>query len=75
MKKDFASAISEYQKVPEADPGFVIARVELGMTEMERGDLAAADRVLSAVAATDTAIPEAFFGLGEVKARDSLARR
>jgi tetratricopeptide (TPR) repeat protein len=66
LKKDFPAAIAEYETITEADTQYGLARIEIGLTELERGDLDAAERVLAAAADSDAAGPETYYSLGEV---------
>ena len=44
MKKDYDGAIASYQKVIAADPNNDKAKIEIGMTYLEKGDFAAAEK-------------------------------
>jgi Tfp pilus assembly protein PilF len=53
--------------VPEGDTNSDKAKIETGMTQLEKGDLAAAETTLMAVAQGTSANKEVFYNLGEVK--------
>ncbi len=67
MKKDYAGALENYAKIPAGDPNAEKAKVEIGMTNLEKGDLPAADAALSEAAQNLNAGKEVFYNLGEVK--------
>jgi len=67
MKKDYNGALESYQKLLAADPNNERAKVEIGMTNLEKGDLPAADTALSEAAQNMSAGREVFYNLGEVK--------
>lgn len=67
LKRDYAAALQAYDAVPESDPRHGLAMVERGLTEMERGNVESADQILTQAAAEESAGPETFFSLGEVK--------
>ena len=67
MKKDYDSAIGAYKKILESDANNDKAKVEIGMTNLEKGDLAAADTALTEAATSATASREVFYSLAEVK--------
>jgi tetratricopeptide (TPR) repeat protein len=67
MKKDYANAIAEYQKVTQSDARYWLAEAEIGLTEFERGNLEAAERMLTAAAGEDSVTPEILCALGDVK--------
>ena len=46
MKKDYDGAIASYQKVLAADPNNDKAKIEVGMTYLEKGDFAGAEKAL-----------------------------
>lgn len=67
LKKDYDAAIASYQKVIEGDPNNDRAKIEIGMTYLEKGDFAAAEKALLDVASSVNANREVFYNLGEVK--------
>ena len=67
LKKDYDGAIVSYQKVIAADPNNDKAKIEIGMTYLEKGDFAAAEKALGEVATSVNASREVFYNLGEVK--------
>jgi tetratricopeptide (TPR) repeat protein len=67
MKKDYDAALAVYRKLLEADPSNERATIEIGMTNLEKGDLAAADTTLTEAAQIASASREVFYSLGEVK--------
>ena len=67
MKHDYDSAVALYQQWLAAEPENERATVELGLTYLEKGDVAQADATLSAAAQGASAGKEVFFSLGEVK--------
>jgi predicted Zn-dependent protease len=66
-KKEYDNAIAAYNEVLKADPNNDRAKVGLGMTNLEKGDLAAADETLTAAANGASPSREVFYNLGEVK--------
>ena len=67
MQKQYDQAIASYQKVPDGDTNSDKAKIEIGMTQLEKGDLAAAETTLMGVAQGTSANKEVFYNLGEVK--------
>lgn len=67
MKKDYNGALETYAKIPAGDPNADKAKVEIGMTNLEKGDLAAADAALTEASQNMSAGREVFYNLGEVK--------
>jgi tetratricopeptide (TPR) repeat protein len=67
MKKDYDGAIASYQKVLAADANNDRAKIEIGMTYLEKGDFANAEKSLLEVATSVNANREVFYNLGEVK--------
>src|SRR4051812_1155223 len=67
LKKDYDGAIASYQKVIAADPNNDKAKIELGMTYLEKNDFASAEKTLMEVAQSVNANREVFYNLGEVK--------
>lgn len=66
-KKEPAKAIEVYKRIPLGDPNTDKAQIEIGMTQLEMNDFAAAEATLAAVAQTTSANKEVFYNLGEVK--------
>ncbi len=66
-QKQYDKAIEVYNRVPEGDANLDKAKIEIGMTQLEKNDLAGAEATLSAVAQTTSANKEVFYNLGEVK--------
>jgi Flp pilus assembly protein TadD len=66
-KKEYDNAIAAYNDLLKADPNNDKAKVGLGMTNLEKGDLAAADETLSSAAQGPQPSREVFYNLGEVK--------
>jgi tetratricopeptide (TPR) repeat protein len=67
LKKDYDGAIESYKKVIAADPNNDRAKIDIGMTYLEKGDFAAAETALLEVATSVNANREVFYNLGEVK--------
>jgi tetratricopeptide (TPR) repeat protein len=67
LKKDYDSALGAYKKILEADPNNDKAKIEIGMTNLEKGDFAAAEAALTESAQSISASREVFYSLGEVK--------
>jgi Flp pilus assembly protein TadD len=66
-KKEYDNAIAAYNELLKADPNNDRAKVGLGMTNLEKGDLAAADETLTTAAQGPQPSREVFYNLGEVK--------
>ena len=66
-QKQYDQAIETYKKVPEGDTNADKAKIEIGMTLLEKNDLAGAEAALMAVAQSTSANKEVFYNLGEVK--------
>ncbi len=66
-QKQYDKAIETYKKVPEGDTNSDKAKIEIGMTLLEKNDLAGAEAALMAMAQTTSANKEVFYNLGEVK--------
>jgi tetratricopeptide (TPR) repeat protein len=66
-KKDYDAAIAAYNELLKIDPNNDKAKVGIGMTNLEKGDLAAADDTLTRAAQGQNATREVFYSLGEVK--------
>ena len=60
-------AIGAYQALLKANPHSDKARVGIGMTNLEKGDLEAAEKTLDEAAQDANATTEVFYDLGEVK--------
>jgi tetratricopeptide (TPR) repeat protein len=67
QQKQYDQAIESYKKVPEGDTNSDKAKIEIGMTQLEKNDLAGAEATLMSVAETTGANKEVFYNLGEVK--------
>jgi tetratricopeptide (TPR) repeat protein len=63
----FDQAISAYQEVLKLDTANERAKIEIGMTHMQAGDLDAAEQALAPVADSPSASREVFYNLGEIK--------
>jgi len=66
-KKEYDNAIAAYNDLLKVDPNNDKAKVGIGMTNLEKGDLAAAEETLTRAAEGATATREVFYNLGEVK--------
>ncbi len=66
-KQEYDSAIGAYDRVLADDPTNEKALIGIGMTNLEKGDFAAAETTLAAAAETAGASAEVFYNLGEVK--------
>lgn len=66
-KKEYDNAIAAYNDLLKADPANANAIVGLGMTNLEKGDLKAAEDTLTRAADNPKATREVFYNLGEVK--------
>ena len=66
-QKQYDQAIEAYKKVPEGDTNADKAKIEIGMTLLEKNDLAGAEAALMSVAQSTSANKEVFYNLGEVK--------
>ena len=66
-QKEYDKAIESYKKVPEGDANSDKAKIEIGMTQLEKNDLAGAEATLLSVAQSTSANKEVFYNLGEVK--------
>ncbi|OFW47278.1 MAG: hypothetical protein A3J29_08780 [Acidobacteria bacterium RIFCSPLOWO2_12_FULL_67_14b] len=67
LQKKYDDAIASYEKVLAADPNNDKSKIEIGMTYLEKGDFAAAEKALLEVASSTSASREVFYNLGEVK--------
>lgn len=66
MQKQYDEAIATYKKIPAGDPNTDKATIEIGMTLLEKNDLAGAEATLSMAAQSTSANKEVFYALGEV---------
>src|SRR5579862_4147894 len=66
-KKDYDKAIASYNDLLKTDPNNDKAKVGIGMTNLEKGDLAAAEETLTRAAEGQSPTREVFYNLGEVK--------
>ena len=72
-KKAYDSAIAAYDALLKIDPNSDKAKVGIAMTNLEKGDLAMAERTLEIAAQAPGATREVFYDLGEVKLARSQA--
>ena len=66
-KKEYDNAIAAYNELLKVDPTNAKAIVGLGMTNLEKGDLKAAEETLTKAAEGPSPVREVFYNLGEVK--------
>ncbi len=66
-KKEYDNAIAAYNELLKADPNNDKAMVGIGMTNLEKGDLKAAEETLTKAAEGPKPTREVFYNLGEVK--------
>ena len=66
-KKDYDGAIAAYNDLLKNDPNNDKAKVGIGMTNLEKGDLKAAEDTLTKAAESANPTREVFYNLGEVK--------
>jgi len=66
-KKEYDNAIAAYNELLKADPTNDKAKIGIGMTNLEKGDLAAAEDTLTKAAEGANPTREVFYNLGEVK--------
>lgn len=66
-KKDYDAALAAYADLLKAEPGNEVAKVEMAMTALERGDARTAEDSLLRAAGEPGAPREIFYTLGEVK--------
>ena len=66
-KKEYDNAIAAYNELLKVDPTNAKAIVGLGMTNLEKGDLKAAEDTLTQAANGPSPVREVFYNLGEVK--------
>jgi tetratricopeptide (TPR) repeat protein len=67
QQKQWDQAIAAYQEVLKGDPNNERAKIGIGMTNLEKGDMAAAETTLLAAAESPGASREVFYNLAEVK--------
>ncbi len=65
--KQYDNAIAAYKELLKVDPTNAKAIVGLGMTNLEKGDLKAAEDTLTQAANGPSPVREVFYNLGEVK--------
>jgi tetratricopeptide (TPR) repeat protein len=63
----FDQALAAYQEMLKTEPGNDRARIEIGMTHMQAGNLDAAAQALEPLAQSASAPREVFYSLGELK--------
>jgi TolA-binding protein len=63
----YDQAIGAYQALLRIDPGSDKAKIGIGMTNLEKGDIEAAEKALDEAARAANATREVFYNLGEVK--------
>jgi Flp pilus assembly protein TadD len=66
-KKEYDNAIAAYNELLKVDPNNDKAKIGIGMTNLEKGDLTAAEDTLTKAAEGTNATREVFYNLGEVK--------
>ena len=66
-KKEYDNAIAAYNDLLKTDPNNDKAIVGIGMTNLEKGDLKAAEDTLTKAAEGPKPTREVFYNLGEVK--------
>src|SRR4029077_9266939 len=66
-KKDYDSALAAYNDLLKVDPANDKAIIGIGMTNLEKGDLKAAEDTLTRAAESGKPTREVFYNLGEVK--------
>src|ERR1043166_7519510 len=66
-KKEYDNAIAAYNDLLKSDPNNEKAKIGIGMTNLEKGDLKAAEETLTKAAETANPTREVFYNLGEVK--------
>ena len=72
-KKAYDSAIAAYNALLKTDPNSDKAKVGVAMTNLEKGDVEVAERMLEIAAQAPGATREVFYDLGEVKLARSRA--
>ena len=65
-KQDYDNAIAAYNELLKADPDNEKAKIGIAMTNVQKGDIKAAEETLT-TAAQGSATREVFYSLGEVK--------
>ncbi len=63
----FVLAIASYNEVLKLDAANERAKIEIGMTHMQAGNLDGAEQALAPVAESPSASREVFYNLGEIK--------
>jgi hypothetical protein len=63
----YDQAIGAYQALLKIDPGSDKAKIGIGMTNLDKGDLEAAEKAMDEAARATNATREVFYNLGEVK--------
>ena len=63
----YDQAIGAYEALLRIDPGSDKAKIGIGMTNLEKGDIEAAEKALDEAARAANATREVFYNLGEVK--------
>jgi tetratricopeptide (TPR) repeat protein len=71
LRRDYDRALAALASVPPGSPLAAEAALETGLALFERGDLAAADEVLTRAASARQAGRDVFYALGEVKLAQS----
>lgn len=66
-KRDYDNAIAAYNDLLKIDPSNDKAKIGVGMTNLEKGDIAAAEEALTKAAGGVNPTREVFYDLGEVK--------
>jgi TolA-binding protein len=66
-QREYDKAIAAYNDLLKSDPNNDKARIGIGMTNLEKGDLAAAEATLTQAAEGLNPTREVFYNLGEVK--------
>jgi tetratricopeptide (TPR) repeat protein len=64
----YDQAMNAYQALLKIDPNSEAARIGVAMTNIERGNLEAAEQVLDEASRSDSVTSEVFYTLGQVKA-------
>ena len=75
LKKDYDGAIASYQKVIAADPNNDKAKIEIGMTYLEKGDFANAEKALLEVATLGQRQPRSVLQPRRGQVREGRDRR
>jgi tetratricopeptide (TPR) repeat protein len=66
LKKDYDSALAAYQEALKGDPASEQAKIAIGVTNLEKGDLKAAEDILTPLASVSNS-RDVLYSLGEVK--------